>query len=506
MGESALRLSVLDRAPISEGSTAPSFALSRWLFLRLLGVVYLVAFASLAVQLTGLVGEHGLLPAAPFLEWAHSIYGREAYRLLPTLFWFGAGDMALQLVAWAGIALSILLIVGVAPVAVLAALWVLYLSLTVAGQDFLSFQWDALLLETGLLAVLWAPLGWFPRGKETPPSTVVRWLLVFLLFKLMFLSGLTKLLSGDPTWRHLTALDYHFETQPLPTWVGWYAHQQPSIIHRAETAVMFLIELGAPWLLLAPSRLRRLRYVGVSALLLLQTGIALTGNYGFFNMLAVVLCIPVLDDGLFRRVLPVDLVAEAPEPRGWRTAIQVLAPVLFFLSALSLWAEIAYTIPGARGFGRVPGWATAALGWVAPLRSFNGYGLFRVMTTERPELVVEGSRDGQHWQEYEFRYKPGPVTRAPSFVEPHHPRLDWQMWFAALDPMSNLPLLQALSRHLLAGTPEVVGLLGRNPFPGEPPRFVRFAQYDYRFSTPAERSRTGAWWRRELVGYLPELR
>src|SRR5207244_858726 len=190
-----------------------------------------------------------------------------------------------------------------------------------------------------------------------------------------------------------------------------------------------------PWRLLAHSRLRRLRYVGVGALVLLQTGIALTGNYGFFNMLAVVLCVPVLDDGLLRRVLPVDLVAEAPEPRGWRTAIQVLAPVLFFLSALSLWAEIAYTIPGGRGIGRVPGWVTAALG-----------------------------------------------------------------------PMSNLPLLQALSRHLLAGTPEVVGLLGRNPFPGEPPRFVRFAQYDYRFSTPAERSRTGAWWRRELVGYLPELR
>jgi hypothetical protein len=155
--------------------------------------------------------------------------------------------------------------------------------------------------------------------------------------------------------------------------------------------------------------------------------------------------------------------------------------------------------------GRVPEWVTGALGLVAPLRSFNGYGLFRVMTTERPEIVVEGSGDGEHWREYEFRYKPGPVTRAPSFVAPHHPRLDWQMWFAALDPMSNLPLLQALSRHLRAGTPDVLALLGRNPFPGSPPRFVRFAQYDYRFTTPEQRQRTGAWWKRELVGYLPEL-
>jgi hypothetical protein len=458
------------------------------------------------VQLTGLVGDHGLLPAGRFLEWAHSIYGREAYRLLPTLFWFGAGNLALQLAARAGIALSILLIAGVAPVVVLAALWVLYLSLTVVGQDFLSFQWDALLLETGLLAVLWAPLGWFPGREETPPSALVRWLLVVLLFKLMFLSGATKLLSGDPTWRHLTALDYHFETQPLPTWVGWYAHQQPSILHRAETAVMFVIELGAPWLLFVTWRLRRLRYMGVGALALLQTGIALTGNYGFFNLLAIVLCIPVLDDGLLRRVVPLDLFIEVPQSAVWRTAVQVLAPVLLCLSVLSFWAEIAYTLPGGRGIGRVPGWATAALGWVAPLRSFNGYGLFRVMTTERPEIVVEGSRDGQHWLEYEFRYKPGPLTRAPQFVEPHHPRLDWQMWFAGLDPMSNLPLLQSLSHHLMAGTPEVLGLLRRNPFPDGPPKHIRFAMYDYRFTTPAERSRTGAWWQRDLVGYLPELR
>jgi hypothetical protein len=485
--------------------SARDYSLSRWLFFRLLGVVYLVAFASLAVQVTGLVGERGLLPAGPFLEWARSIYGREAYGLLPTLFWLGAGNASLQLAAWAGVALAVLLVLGVAPLATLAMLWVLYLSLTVAGQSFLSFQWDALLLETGLLATLWAPPEWLPRKGETPPSSVVRWLLVFLLFKLMLLSGATKLLSGDPTWRHLTALDYHFETQPLPTWIGWYAHHQPAIVHRAETAAMFLIELGAPWLVLAPWRLRRLRYAGVTALALFQAGIALTGNYGFFNLLAVVLCVPVLDDGLLRRVLPIDRPVAPRERRGWLVTAHALVPVLFLLSALSFWAEIAYTIPGGRGPG-LPRWAAAALGWVAPLRSFNGYGLFRVMTTERPEIVVEGSRDGEHWAEYEFRYKPGRVIRRPGFVEPHHPRLDWQMWFAALDPLSNLELLTSLSRHLRAGTPEVLALLGRNPFPVAPPRLVRFAQYDYRFTTPEERKRTGAWWKRELVGYLPELR
>ena len=490
---------------MSTVAVTSSHALSRWLFLRLLGVVYLVAFASLAVQVTGLVGEHGLLPAAPFLDWAHSIYGREAYRLLPTLFWLGAGDVALQAAAWAGVALAILLLLGVAPVAVLASLWLLYLSLTVAGQDFLSFQWDALLLEAGLLATLWAPTGWLPRRGEGPPSPAVRWLLVFLVFKLMFLSGATKLLSGDPTWRHLTALDYHFETQPLPTWIGWYAHQQSTAVHRLATAVMFLTELGAPWLLFAPPRLRRLRYLGVASLVLLQAGIALTGNYGFFNLLAIVLCVPALDAALLQRVLPLDLVGGGPEPRVWRVTLHALVPVLLCFSALAFWAEIAFTLPGGRGAALVPRWARAALGWVAPTRSFNGYGLFRVMTTERPELVIEGSRDGEHWSEYEFRYKPGPVTRRPSFVEPLHPRLDWQMWFAALDPMSNVSLLQALSRHLRAGAPDVLALLGRNPFRGAPPRFIRFVQYDYRFATRAERARTGAWWKRELVGYLPQL-
>src|SRR5881392_3070107 len=271
-----------------ESSTGePTYVLSRWLFLRLLGLVYLIAFVSLALQVTGLVGEHGILPAAAFLERARGLYGAAAYRLHPTACWLGAGDGALRALCWSGAILALLLLAGVAQAPVLALLWACYLSPSVVGQTFLWFQWDGLLLEAGLLAVLYAPTQWLPSlEQERAPSRAVRWLVWLLLFKLMFLSGITKLASGDPTWRHLTALDYHFETQPLPTWVGWYAHQQPSVVHRAETAVMFLIELGAPWLLLAPSRLRRLRYVGVGALVLLQTGIALTGNYGFFNLLA----------------------------------------------------------------------------------------------------------------------------------------------------------------------------------------------------------------------------
>jgi hypothetical protein len=483
-----------------------TYLISRWLFLRLLGLVYLIAFASLAVQITGLVGEHGLLPVGRFLDWAHSIYGPRAYRLFPTLFWLGTGDGALHLTAWAGVVLSIALMLGVAPASVLGLLWVLYLSLTVAGQSFLSFQWDALLLEAGLLAVFWAPLRWWWSGaEEPPPSNVIRWLLVLLLFKLMFLSGATKLLSGDPAWRSLTALDYHFETQPLPTWMAWHAHQLPTGILRLATAAMFAVELGAPWLLLAPARLRVLRIGGCAALVLLQLGIAVTGNYGFFNLLAIVLCVPVLDDDVLRRVLPLRLRANGREPPAWRAAVHLLAPALLCLSTLSFGAEVVYTLPGGRGAGLVPRWAAAVLGWVAPLRSFNGYGLFRVMTTERPEIVIEGSRDGTHWEEYEFRYQPGPVDRRPGFVAPYQPRLDWQMWFAGLDPMGNWEWLRSLAGHLRAGTPEVLALLGRDPFAGAPPRRIRLARYEYRFSTPAERARTGAWWVRELTGYLPPV-
>jgi hypothetical protein len=478
---------------MNPGAEPPSYLFSRRLFLRLLGAVYLIAFASLAVQITGLVGEHGITPAGQFLESARSVLGADAYRLLPTVFWLGWTNPALQAVSWGGAALSLLLVIGVAPIATLALLWLLYLSLSVAGQDFLSFQWDALLLETGLLALLWAPAGWLPRRSEQSPSELARWLLVFLLFKLMFLSGITKLLSGDPAWRTATALEYHFETQPLPPWTGWYAHQLPAGVQRAATLTMLLIELGAPFLLFAPRRLRSLRIAGALAVILLQLGIAATGNYGFFNLLTIVLCVPALDDRFLRRLVPFRLAAEGGEPHARRLFVAVVAPVLLFLSVLSLVREIAFTVPGGRGVGLMPGWADRTLDWVAPFRSINGYGLFRVMTTERPELVVEGSDDGVTWTEYQFRYKPGPVERRPRFVAPFHPRLDWQMWFAALDPVRSYGWLQSLTGHLRAGTPEVVGLLGRNPFP-DAPSFVRIVRYDYRFTTPDERRRTGAWW------------
>ena len=475
----------------------PVYLLSRWLFLRLLGAVYLIAFVSLAVQVSGLLGERGILPAGSFLERAHALYGSAAYRLFPTLCWFGAGDAILRLLAWGGAALAVLLIAGVAPAPVLLLLWICYLSLSVAGQTFLWFQWDGLLLETGLLAVLYAPGRLSPSLRDQAPSTWMRWLLWWLLFRLMFLSGVTKLVSGDAAWRHLTALDYHFWTQPLPTWPGWYAQWTPVWVHRTMTLVILAIELLVPWLIFVPERLRRARYAACALLVLGQLAIALTGNYGFFNLLAIVLCVPLLDDAVLERVLPLRLAATEPEPRWQRHAIRGLAPVLALLSLLAFAREIVQTLPNTRG-----GLDNPLLGAVEPLRSVNGYGLFRVMTTERAEIVIEGSRDGVQWSEYGFRWKPGDVRRRPAFVAPHMPRLDWQMWFAALNPEGARDWLLPLLRHVLAGTPEVIALLGDDPFPDAPPHYVRLVYYRYHFSTPRERATSGAWWQRERVGDL----
>ena len=476
-------------------------------------MVYFVAFVSLALQITGLVGAHGILPAGGFLQRAHAAYGSAAYRLFPTLCWLGASDGMLRALGWVGAALALLLVAGVAQGPVLLLLWLCYLSLAVVGQTFLWFQWDGLLLETGLLAVLYAPPQLRPSlAREHAPSTVMRWLVWALVFRLMLLSGITKLVSGDPTWRQLTALDYHFWTQPLPPWPAWYAHWLPEWMHRGMTLAIIAIELLVPWLIVVPERWGgrgawggrggpRVRRAACGLLVFGQLAIALTGNYGFFNLLAIVLCVSLLDDAVLGRVLPLRLAAGDPEPRWKQYAIRGLAPALGLLGALAFAREIVQTLPRARGGGA---FANPLLDVVAPLRSVNGYGLFRVMTTERYEIVIEGGADSVHWREYRFRWKPGDPARRPPFMAPHMPRLDWQMWFAALNPEGARDWLLPLLRHLLEGTPEVLALLGANPFPSGPPRYVRLAYYRYRFSTPTERATGGAWWQRERVAYLTE--
>lgn len=481
-----------------------SFVLSRWLFLKLLGLVYLIAFGSLVPQLTGLVGTNGLLPIEQYLERSYALLGTEAYYQLPTLLWLWPSDIGLLSACVLGLATAIVAIVGFAPILSFATLWLLYLSLVIAGQDFLSFQWDALLLEAGLLAVFYSPLAWRPSlPAQKQPSAAARWMIWGLAFKLTFLSGVTKLLSGDETWRTLSALQYHYETQPLPTVVSWYVHNAPDWFGLASIVLMFVIEIMVPFVIFLPTNFRRIRTAGCALLCLLQLFIALTGNYGFFNVLTIVLYLSLLDDHIVAVVLPRHISTPGPShekpqlpQKVWSVAIAGVTITLAVLSALSLVREIRRPQP-------MPAWSTSMLSLVAPLRSINGYGLFRTMTTERPEIVIEGSSNGVTWHEYEFKWKVGNVTTAPSFVQPHMPRLDWQMWFAALSPRQQSHWLIPLAERLRDNDPGALSLINANPFSDDRALFVRLSMYRYTFTT-MEESKNGTWWKREFLGHLTD--
>ncbi|TBR21791.1 DUF393 domain-containing protein, partial [bacterium] len=283
---------------------APStFHLGRWLFLKGMALCYLAAFLSFAAQWDGLVGSKGIAPAAELLARARGLLGGTVWLDLPSLFWLtGASDAALAAAPWLGAAVSLLVLAGFAPAAGLAALWVLYLSVYSVGSVFLGFQWDVLLLEAGFLAVLAAPWGLRPTlASERAPDGVPLWLVRWLWFRLMFLAGAVKLASGDPVWWDLSALRFHFETQPLPHALSWYAHWLPAWLQRAGCGGMFFAELVLPFAAFLPRRPRLAAFFGVNGLMAL---VILTGNYTFFNLLAMALSFPLLDDAQWGKVLP----------------------------------------------------------------------------------------------------------------------------------------------------------------------------------------------------------
>ncbi|MEO8606857.1 MAG: lipase maturation factor family protein [Chloroflexota bacterium] len=477
----------------------PSYILTRWLFLRLLGLIYLIAFASLLPQITGLIGANGILPIANYLTAVHANYGTDAYRLLPTLAWLNSSDTFLQFLCLGGILASISVIAGLLTAPALALCWIFYLSLTVAGQVFLGYQWDALLLEVGFLAIFFAPLQILPRlYKQTEPPRLILWAFRLLLFRLMFGSGVVKLASGDPNWANLTALTYHYYTQPLPTPLAWYAYQLPLWFQQVSVLIMFIVELCAPFLIFA--RRRRIRFIGAGAIVLLQILILLTGNYTFFNWLTIALCILLLDDDFLRYWLPKRLINSLkvePKalPRWRRIIIAPIAVLIFFLGGL----QIAGLFLSPR---LLPG--INVLSFTSPFRLVNHYGLFAIMTTTRLEIVVEGSNDGQHWQAYTFAYKPGDLNRPPPWIAPLQPRLDWQMWFAALGSAGQNPWFSSFMQRLLEGSPDVLSLLESNPFPDAPPRYIRAESFWYTFTDAATRSKTSAWWSsRPAAEYFP---
>jgi predicted DCC family thiol-disulfide oxidoreductase YuxK len=476
----------------------PTYYRARRLFLRLLGVIYLIAIVSFWVQADALVGHDGIAPLAQWLDQVRDRLGVQSYWLYPTLCWFNPTDWFLHGLCATGTALSVLLVFEVAPVLCLALLWLVYLSIAVAGQLFMNFQWDYLLLETGFFSIFLAPLRWLPSWQsQAPMSPWAHFILRWLLFRLMLMSGVVKLTSGDQSWWNLTALDYHYWTQPLPTPLAWWASQLPGWFQAISIMVMFAIELVAPFLLFFP---RRLRLIGATSIIVLQVLIAATGNYCFFNLLTVALCLLSIDDSVWRRFGR----KERPPLKlaGLRWPSWLLIPAVVIVLSLSgplLWQSF---FPDSD----LPPFMREGYAYIERFRSLNSYGLFRVMTTTRPEIIVEGSEDSVTWQPYEFKYQVGDVQRAPSIVAPHQPRLDWQLWFAALEDVHDEPWFVNFLARLLQGSQPVLRLLKTNPFPDSPPRYIRAKLYEYHFTTWEERQKTGAWWTREEKGmYCPAL-
>ncbi|KAM6214213.1 lipase maturation factor 2 [Rhynchocyon petersi] len=568
--------------------------LPRQFFLQGVAAVFMFAFASLYMQIPGLYGAQGILPARKTLR----PQGKGRWQQLwetPSLLWEAPRlglDTAqgLELLSLLGtlLALGALLLRPMRHRLSYLLLWVAYLSACQVGQVFLYFQWDSLLLETGFLAVLVAPLWQAPQGHRagsTPHEALPFWLVRWLLFRLMFASGVVKLTSRCPAWWGLTALTYHYETQCLPTPAAWFAHHLPVWLHRLSVAATFLIEIAVPPLFFAP--LRRLRLAAFYSQVLLQVLIMITGNYNFFNLLTLVLCTSLLDDkhlgaeqsrgkkvstswpkalltwlvlllelGVYGLLaygtthyfsLEVDWEQRSVHSRTnftfhqfsqqlktmtlptmwlggaslswelltafWRwtqehrwlwklwSAVQLsvfsVATVAMFTISL---VPYSYVEPDTHG--RLWTGAHRLFGAVEHLQLANSYGLFRRMTGlgGRPEVVLEGSYDGQHWMEIEFMYKPGNLSRAPPVVTPHQPRLDWQMWFAALGPHTHSPWFTSLVLRLLQGKEPVIRLiqsdLTRYPFYKQPPTYVRAQRYKYWFSQPGEQSQ---WWRRQWV-------
>ncbi len=456
----------------------------RFCFQRAMGFLYLVAFLIAANQFLPLLGERGLLPVGAYLRRTH-------FRKAPSLFWLNSSDGFVNGVIWVGVALSLLALTGVSDslgmafsVAVWALLWISYLSLVNVGQVFYGFGWETLLLETGFLTIF------FGASNSRPPG-VIRWLLLWVLFRLMFGAGLIKI-RADPCWRDLTCMDYHFETQPLPNPLSWYFHHLPRALRQGSVLFNHFVELIVPWFFFAPPPVC---YVAGGLTILFQLFLILSGNLSWLNYATIVLCIPCFDDALLARMIPIRHSIPAALSLG-----QIIAVGL--LTLLVLWLSIG----PARNLLSRRQLMNASF---EPLHLVNTYGAFGHITRRRLEVIVQGTDSdaadpAAEWREYEFKGKPGDIGRRPCWVSPYHYKLDWQMWFAAMSPYWDHPWFLRLLAKLLTGDREILGLMARNPFPQKPPRFIRAELYLYRFTRRGDPA--GNWWERSRVDvYLPAI-
>jgi hypothetical protein len=460
---------------------------ARWIFLRALGLIFFSAFYALAFQIHGLIGERGIEPATEYLSAVRQALGMiKGIWYAPTLLWLGAGDRGETIVIAAGIVASLLLIANVWPRLTTVLCTLLFLASVAALQDFSAYQSDGMLLEAGFLSCWFAPRGLWPRlGAADPPSRLSLFMLRWEWFRIYFESGVVKLWSGDPHWRNLTAMDEYYQNGPLPTWIGWYVQHLPHWYHAGTVVLTLFVELLLVWIAWLSRPFRVVCFVIVTAL---QIGIIATANYAFLNYLVLVLGVLLLDDQTLSRLrLRPREALVTPRPRWAR---RVEAVTLGIVLWATLFAFLPVSVP-------VLDWPTQLL---APARVANAYGLFAVMTENRYEIEFQGSRDGATWTPYRFRYKPQDIDERPGIYAPYQPRFDWNLWFASLGPWQQSPWVVTVQQRLVEGSPSVLHLFRSDPFRGNPPALVRTVIYQYWFTDMATKRRTGAWWRRELLG------
>jgi len=439
-----------------------------------------LAWASLGVQVRVLYGSRGLLPVAELME---RVRGREDLGLidLPSPFWLDASDGALVAGCALGFGLSLLALWGRAARPALVGSALLYLGYCAVGQDFLGFQWDSLLVEAGLL------VAWLPRDRASPARLL---LVKVLLFKIFFESGVAKALSGVGDWWSGEAMTLYYETAPIPTALGWFAHHLPEGWHRIESWWTLFFELIVPFAIFGPRRARLAAAVIFGGFLVVDTA---TANYGFFCPMTAVLLLALLDETDLQRVRTI-LRRPAPRlmPSRDTRLVQALVAIHLGLSAQGAIARFARVDPAPQLRQTVRTWRLA-----------NVYHLFGTITTSRIEpefhVVSGGSRTA-----LVHPWKAGPVDRAPPFVTPHQPRVDFQLWFYGLQFQRRTPTWVATLVERLCSDPQAVATLFINP-PDEAADTVQLVMWDTRFSSPEERAKSGAWWTREEVHRSPEI-
>jgi lipase maturation factor 1 len=517
--------------------------ISRWVFLRALGLIYFSAFLALVFQARGLIGRHGILPAAELLDSARGA-GVVRFWAVPSLLWISTSDHMLMTLMWVGLMASVLLVANVWPRGMLVVCFVCFLSFVSAAQDFSGYQSDGMLLEAGFISLFLAPRGLWPGwGANSPPRRAAILLLLWEWFRIYFESGAAKLLSGDPTWRNLTAMYEYYQNGPLPTWIGWYLQHLPLWFHRATAGLTLAMELVLVWMAFLP---RRWRIVCFFIVTIWQIGVIATANYAFLNYLVLVLAILLLDDRFLRRFVPARWRAGIPvavpvdeseersdddqtvrlnlsgsaEQETGRVAASIDAPEIrefrwpgmlhsagAGVAAVALtWVFYATTVLMLRMFWQGEPLPAAPVTALEPFRIANQYGLFAVMTPHRYEIEFQGSNDGQTWIAYPFRHKPQDVRERPGIYAPYQPRFDWNLWFASLGWWRQNWIVPRTEELLLENDRDVLGLFAGDPFGGTAPKYVRAVFWQYWFSTPQEKREQGIWWTRKDLGtYAPTL-